>query len=147
MYSALDLSGKYLTYRSCFSSNLLTMSGSSDERRSLFLTSGVSPPQPSAGSLTQKKKTWGSRLYYYKLSILIVIRFIHEHWRIQGRGLGGPPPPPLFLEQNEVRRAEKMFFADWASPFLRVWMTCPPPPPPLSEGPDSPLMSPTYCPK
>ena len=94
MYSALDLSGKYLTYRSCFSSNRLTMSGSSDERRSLFLTSGVSPPQPSAGSLTQKKKTWGSRLYYYKLSILIVMRFIHEQWRIQGRGSSSPPPPP-----------------------------------------------------
>ena len=61
MYSALDLSGKQHTYRSCFSSNLLTMSGSSEERRSLFLTNGVSPPQPSAGSLTQKKKTWGWR--------------------------------------------------------------------------------------
>ena len=140
MYSALDLSGKYLTYRSCFSSNLFTMPGSSDERRSLFLTSGVSPPQPSAGSLTQKKKTCGERLYYHKLSILIVIRFIHEHWRIQGRGLGGPPPP-LFLDQTEVRRAEKMFFGDWASPFLRVWMNPPPYPPSLSEGPDSPLMS------
>ena len=32
------------------------MSGSSVERSSLFLTSGVSPPQPSAGSCTQNKK-------------------------------------------------------------------------------------------
>ena len=38
--------------------------------------------------------------------------------------------PPLFLDQTEVRRAENMFFGDWASPFLRVWMTPPPPPPP-----------------
>jgi len=32
------------------------MLGSSVGRSSLFLTSGVSPPQPSAGSCTQKKK-------------------------------------------------------------------------------------------
>ena len=43
-----------------FSSNLRKMLGSSVGRSSLFLTSGVSPPQPSAGSCTQKKKTcWG----------------------------------------------------------------------------------------
>ena len=40
-------------------------------------------------------------------------------WRIQGRGSGGAPP--LFLDQNETRRADKLFF------FLR-------PPPPLSPG-------------
>ena len=55
----------------------------------------------------------------------------------RGGAWGARPPPPLFLDQTEVRRAEKMFFGDWASPFLRVWMT----PPSLSEGPDSPLMS------
>ena len=38
--------------------------------------------------------------------------------------------PPLFLDQNEARRAR-------ASPYLRVWMTNPPPRPlPLSEGLD-----------
>ena len=42
-------------------------------------------------------------------------------------GAWGARPPPLFLDQTEVRRAEKMFFGDWASPFLRVWMTPPPP--------------------
>ena len=44
-------------------------------------------------------------------------------------GAWGARPPPLFLDQTEVRRAEKMFFGDWASPFLRVWMTPPPLPP------------------
>ena len=42
-------------------------------------------------------------------------------WRIQRRGLGGPPS--LFLDQTEAQRAEKKN--------LR-----PPPPPPLSEGLD-----------
>ena len=31
-------------------------------------------------------------------------------WRIQGRGQGGPGPPPLFLDQTETRNAEKKFF-------------------------------------
>ena len=35
--------------------------GSSLERSSLLLTSGVSPPQPSAGSCKQKKKTFTKR--------------------------------------------------------------------------------------
>ena len=48
-------------------------------------------------------------------------------WRIQGRGPGAPPSPPptLFLDQTEVRRAEKNVFGD-----------CPPPP--LSKGLDDP---------
>ena len=44
-------------------------------------------------------------------------------WRIQGRGPGGlSPPDPLFLDQTELRRAEKKFF----------WR----PAPPLSQGLD-----------
>ena len=34
-------------------------------------------------------------------------------WWIQGRGPGArlpAPPPTLFLDQNEARRAEKIFF-------------------------------------
>ena len=46
--------------------------------------------------------------------------------QIQGRG-----PPPLFLDQTEVRGAEKTYF-------LR------PPPPPLSQGLDAPVMR-TMC--
>ena len=30
-------------------------------------------------------------------------------WPIQGRGLGGPSPTPLFLDQTEARSAEKNF--------------------------------------
>ena len=42
-----------------------------------------------------------------------------------GKGPGGPGSP-LFLDQTEARRAEKNFFWDRASPYLRVWMTGPP---------------------
>ena len=43
---------------------------------------------------------------------------------------GGPShPSPLFLDQTEARRAEKNFLEDRTSPYLRVWMTAPPPPP------------------
>ena len=47
-------------------------------------------------------------------------------------------PPPLFLEQTEARRAEKIFF-ETAPPFLSVWMTAPPLPSLLSEDLDPPL--------
>ena len=33
----------------------------------------------------------------------------HTQWRIQGTGEGPKPPPPLFLDQTEARRAEKNF--------------------------------------
>ena len=47
-----------------------------------------------------------------------------------GKGPGGPAPP-LFLDQTEARRAEKVFLGDRPPPpYLRVWMTVPP----WSEG-------------
>ena len=45
------------------------------------------------------------------------------------------PLPPLVLDQTEARRAEKIFLEDRPPPYLRVWMTSPPPPP-LSHGLD-----------
>ena len=48
-------------------------------------------------------------------------REVAIQWWIQGRG----PPPPLFLDQNEARRAGKMFFCGR-----------PHPPPPLSQDLD-----------
>ena len=35
--------------------------------------------------------------------------------------------PPLFLDQTEAQRAEKNLFGDPPPPYLRVWMTRPPP--------------------
>ena len=40
-----------------------------------------------------------------------------------GEGPVGPGPPPLFLDQNEARSAEKIFFEAAPHPYLRVWMT------------------------
>ena len=61
-------------------------------------------------------------------------------WQIQGRGpRPALPPPPLFLDHTEARRAGKIFFLVRAPPYLRVWMTALPPPTPLSEGVDPPL--------
>jgi len=44
-----------------------------------------------------------------------------------GEGPGGPASP-LFLDQTEARRAEKMFLetAHPPTPYHRVWMTGPP---------------------
>ena len=36
---------------------------------------------------------------------------LHNQWRIQGRGLGGPGPP-LFLDHTEAQRAENIVFGD-----------------------------------
>ena len=52
-------------------------------------------------------------------------------WWVQGKGLAGPP---LFLDQTEAQRTDKTFFLRLGPPpYLRVWMTAPPP---LSEGLD-----------
>ena len=53
-----------------------------------------------------------------------------------GEGPGGPPsPPPSFLDQNETRRAEKIFFE--TGPPLSQGLDNQAPP--LSEGLDPPL--------
>ena len=43
----------------------------------------------------------------------------------RGGALRGPAPTPLFLDQNEARRADKNNFES-APPYLRVWMNPPP---------------------
>ena len=42
----------------------------------------------------------------------------------RGGAQRGPAPTPLFLDQNEARRAEKKF--ESAPAYLRVWMNPPP---------------------
>ena len=42
-------------------------------------------------------------------------------------GARGTRVPLLFLDQTEARRAEKSFWRPPPSPYLRVWMTTPPP--------------------
>ena len=49
---------------------------------------------------------------------------VRDQWRIRGG------PPPLFLDQTEVRRAEKKILDCPPPSYLRVWMTGPP----FSEG-------------
>ena len=51
--------------------------------------------------------------------------------RGEGSGGGGGGGGALFLKQTEAGWAEKNFLGTAPPPYLRVWMTCPPP---LSEG-------------
>ena len=51
----------------------------------------------------------------------------------RGGALRGPAPTPLFLDQNEARRADKKKSAPLLSPGLDD------PPPPLTKGLDPPL--------
>ena len=46
----------------------------------------------------------------------------------RGGAQRGPAPTPLFLDQNEARRADKNNFESAPPPYLRVWMNPPPPP-------------------
>ena len=77
--------------------------------------------------------------------------------RLQNPGEGpGGPGPPLFLDQNEARRTEKIFFEAGPAPLSEglhdrpqggpppppggvAGPPTPPPPPPLSEDLDLPL--------
>ena len=51
----------------------------------------------------------------------------YKQWRIQGRG---PGPPPLFSDQTEARRADKIFLGD-RPPLSKGLVARPPPPPHL----------------
>ena len=48
----------------------------------------------------------------------------------RGGAWGARPLPPLFLDETEARRVEKKFLETGPLPYLRVWMTIPPPLPP-----------------
>ena len=61
----------------------------------------------------------------------------HNQWRIQGSGPGARPPPHLFSDQTEARRAEKNFTTA-PSPLSQDLDD--PPPAPLSGGMDPPLI-------
>ena len=43
---------------------------------------------------------------------------LYPQWRIQGRGRGPRPLPPLILDQMEARRAKKIVFGDRVPPYL-----------------------------
>ena len=94
------------------------------ERVSMFLVSAQSKRARSHVTCSPARQSWGT---------MVAVK-----WRIQGRGPGGPPFP-LFLEQNEARRAEKIFFEDRPSPLPQSLDALPPSPP--SEGLDPPLQS------
>ena len=50
-------------------------------------------------------------------------------------GEGTAPPPPLFLDQTEARRAEKYIFLQTGPPaFYKSLDDAPPPPHPPSQG-------------
>ena len=72
-----------------------------------------------------------------RIEIIILIAMashgLLSRWKSSGGSRGGPPPPPYF--------STKIFFPIFwrpPPPYLRVWMTAPPPSP-LSEGLDLPL--------
>ena len=74
-------------------------------------------------------------------SFKMVISFVclvPVQWQIQGRGPGPPPPPLLIFRANWGLQGGKKCFLRPGPPYLRVWMTAPPPPFPspwaLSEG-------------
>ena len=54
----------------------------------------------------------------------------------RGRSRGEAPPPHL-LTKMRPKGPKKIWGDTGPSPYLRIWMT--PPPPPLSEGQDLPL--------
>ena len=84
-------------------------------RVSMFLVSAQSKRARSHVTCSPARQSWGT--------------MVAVQWRIQGREPGGPPFP-LFLEQNEARRAEKIFFEDRPSP-LPQSLDAPPPLPPI----------------
>ena len=83
-----------------------------------------------------------SRLHIVRISALLWTKF-HQNRKDPMREIQRfprGPPFPLFLDQNEARRAEKKIFWGRPPPLTSGsgW-PAPPPPPPLSDGLDPPL--------
>ena len=73
---------------------------------------------------------WKSEYWPQSLCCHSALEFEQNQWQIQGRGRG--VRPPFIFRPNW---GPKKLFGDRPPPYLRVWMTAPPPPPfPLSEG-------------
>ena len=68
-----------------------------------------------------ESSTWNEASTAWNPESKVVLDFLsspangNEQCRIQGRAQGGPPP--LFLDQTEARRAEKIIFWDHSPPF------------------------------
>ena len=79
-----------------------------------------------------ESSTWNGASTAWNPESKVVLDFLsspangNEQCRIQGKARG---PPPLFLDQTEARRADKIIFWDHSPPFFSGsgW---PPPPPP-----------------
>ena len=50
--------------------------------------------------------------------VTLFMCYVIPQWWIQGSGPGGRDPPPLFLDETEAQRAEKIFFGDQAPPVI-----------------------------
>ena len=72
----------------------------------------------------QKQVSLKNRVHLAPGTLVSIPARLYEtcQWRIQGPGVRAPP---LLLDQTEDRRAEKTFWGDLPSPYLRVWMTAP----------------------
>ena len=81
-------------------------------------------------NLKNAKIVWNWRLQIILCSVLEGLEHQNAINTVTdpGEGPGGqPPPPPLFLDQTETRRAEKIFWSPGhpLPTYLRVWMTGP----------------------
>ena len=92
-------------------------------------------PYPTSHPLTQLFRFVFCPNYTYEVSLTKIIFlpgwfYLKTQWWILGKGPGGPPPPLIF-RPNWRPKGWKKVFETAPPPYLRVWMTRPPP---LSEG-------------
>ena len=79
-------------------------------------------------SSTRVRTTKG--LIIYSFFFFISFYYLSGGSRREAHGARPSSPSPIFLDQTEARRAEKIIFRRPGPPtYLGVWMTAPPPPP------------------